>query len=227
MRSIPVITYFCSFSTALQKFLTNYPNRPLRSAHVRGAIDPSRVQARTDDELLAAHVAGDRHAFSTLVTRHHDHLWAVALRTTGDPDDAADALQDALISAYRTASGFRSDAKVSSWLHRIVVNASLYRLRRNGTRRTVPLIDNDHTGPVGPNDYDRIELGDAIRSALDELPAAQRAAVIAVDVEGYSISEAAMILGVPEGTIKSRCSRARTRLARTLGYLRGDSAVET
>ena len=78
---------------------------------------------RSDAELLAAHVAGDSEAFGELVDRHASGLWGVALRTLCDPDDAADAVQDALIAAFRRASSFRGDSSVRTWLHRILVNA--------------------------------------------------------------------------------------------------------
>src|SRR5438445_13470920 len=94
-----------------------------------------------DRQLLERHVAGDRTAFASLVERHRDRLWRVALRTLGDPDDAADAVQDALLSAYRAAAGFRGDAAVTTWLHRIVVNACLDQTRRRAVRPTVALAD--------------------------------------------------------------------------------------
>ena len=84
----------------------------------------------TDHELLRRHVAGDAEAFGELFRRHRDRLWAVALRTVCDPDEAADALQDAMVSAFRRAADFRGESAVTTWLHRIVVNASLDRLRR-------------------------------------------------------------------------------------------------
>src|SRR5699024_2126147 len=93
----------------------------------------------TDVELLAAHAAGDPYAFDTLIRRHRDRLWAVALRTMRDPDEAADALQDAMISAFRAAGGFRAESAVTTWLHRIVVNACLDRIRRRKSRPTVSL----------------------------------------------------------------------------------------
>ena len=92
------------------------------------------TEQRSDADLLAAHVAGDPTAFEEIVRRHRDRLWSVALRTTGDPEEASDALQDALISAYRRADQFRGDSAVTTWLHRIVVNASLDRLRRRTVR---------------------------------------------------------------------------------------------
>ncbi|MEV4753983.1 RNA polymerase sigma factor SigM [Micromonospora sp. NPDC049559] len=186
-----------------------------------GAVD------RTDEELLRAHVAGDPEAFAELFRRHRDRLWAVALRTVADREEAADALQDALLSAHRAAPRFRGDAAVTTWLHRIVVNACLDRIRRRQAHPTVPLPDGSRsteTGrrngvePAAPaSDHDTALV---VRQALAELPAEQRAALILVDVQGYPVAEVAVILGVAEGTVKSRCARGRARLARMLGHLR-------
>ena len=88
----------------------------------------------SDQELLRRHVAGDGDAFGELFRRHRDRLWAVALRTVCDPEEAADALQDAMVSAFRRAGDFRGESAVTTWLHRIVVNASLDRLRRRAVR---------------------------------------------------------------------------------------------
>lgn len=178
---------------------------------------------RADEELLRSHAAGDPHAFAELVCRHRDRMWAVALRTTRDPDEAADALQDAFLSAHRSAGNFRGDSAVTTWLHRIVVNACLDRLRRHRARPTMALSEDDHAEPAAPGDAmaDR-ELALLVHEALLQIPADQRAAVVAVDVEGYSVADAARALGVAEGTIKSRCARGRTKLAVILGHLRRD-----
>jgi RNA polymerase sigma-70 factor (ECF subfamily) len=172
--------------------------------------------ARDDAALLRAHAAGDPDAFAEIVRRHRDRLWAVALRTVGDREDAADALQDALLSAYRAAERFRGDSAVTTWLHRIVVNACLDRMRRRQSRPTVPLPETDVT-PAPAADRDTALV---VREALATLPPEQRAALVLVDVQGYAVAEAAEILGVAEGTIKSRCARGRARLAVLLGYLR-------
>src|ERR1700753_1161045 len=84
----------------------------------------------SDATLLRRHAEGDPDAFGMLFTRHRERLWAVALRVPCDPDDAADALQDAMVSAFRRAADFRGDSAVTTWLHRIVANAALDRLRR-------------------------------------------------------------------------------------------------
>lgn len=180
---------------------------------------------RPDAELLSAHVAGDPTAFTTLVRRHRDRLWAVALRTTADPEEAADALQDALLSAHRSAASFRGDAQVTTWLHRIVVNACLDRLRRSKARPTVPLPEHDSAHPVEPSDpLGRRELAWEIDRALRTLPTDQRAALVLIDVEGYSVDEASRMLDIPTGTVKSRCARGRAKLVPLLAHLRNPEA---
>src|SRR5215469_5119372 len=132
---------------------------------------PVPAQEPDDAELLARHVAGDPAAFGVLVRRHQDRLWAVALRTLGDREEAADALQDALVSAYRAAERFRGDAAVTTWLHRIVVNACLDRVRRRQARPTVALPEVETAATaLAPPDSDTALT---VRSALAQLPAEQ------------------------------------------------------
>jgi RNA polymerase sigma-70 factor, ECF subfamily len=177
---------------------------------------------RSDADLLAAHVAGDRYAFEELFYRHHRQLYRLAQITSRNPEDAADALQDAMLSAHRSAPRFRHDASVSSWLYRIVVNACLDRLRRNKSHPTTALEDDAyHVGDPTP----RVDTALVIERALMRLPVEQRAAVAAVDMQGFSVAETAQLLGVAEGTVKSRCSRARAKLAEALEYFSPDAAV--
>jgi len=205
-----------------------------------GVGGPADGAGREDSDvaLIEAHLAGDPDAFGELFRRHRDRLWAVALRTTGNPEDAADALQDALISAFRRADSFRGDAAVTTWLHRIVVNACLDRLRRRKVRAADPLPDDlDEAaargavvaGPAGgqqggpdPGPEAHVLAGERrhrVLQALDELPPDQKAALVLVDMEGYPVAEAAEILEVPTGTVKSRCARGRSRLAVLLADL--------
>lgn len=184
----------------------------------------------TDAELLAAHCAGDPDAFTELVRRHRDRLWAVALRTTGNPEEASDALQDALISAYRRADSFRGDSAVTTWLHRIVVNASLDRLRRRSVRAWTPLPEEGSAASHQLVDTrlladpraaaESSETVREVRAALATLPPEQRAAIVLVDLEGWSVEEAARVLDCPVGTVKSRCFRGRAKLAERLEHLR-------
>jgi RNA polymerase sigma-70 factor (ECF subfamily) len=187
----------------------------------------------TDHELLQAHVDGDPEAFTILFRRHRDRLWAVALRTMGNPEDAADGLQDGMISAYRRAGSFRGDAAVTTWLHRVVVNACLDRIRAAKVRRAEPLPEdleeygdrgslvNATTEAADPADLAVVdERRRLVLAALDRLPADQRAALVLVDMEGYPVAEVAQMLDCAVGTVKSRCTRGRARLATLLGVLR-------
>jgi RNA polymerase sigma-70 factor (ECF subfamily) len=172
-----------------------------------------------DDELLARHVNGDPDAFAELVNRHRDRLWSVALRTLGHPEDAADALQNALLSAHRGAAGFRGGSAVTTWLHRIVVNACLDLTRRNAVRPTEPLLIDPTSDRPDRDTVAERETSLAVMAALRSLPAEQAAAVVLVDIEGYGVNEVAEMLDIPTGTVKSRCARARARLAEQLSEL--------
>lgn len=183
------------------------------------------VEHRSDAELLAAHVAGDPDAFGVLFERHRDRLWAVALRTTNDPDEAADGLQDALINAFRNADSYRGEAAVTTWLHRVVVNACLDRLRRRRARPTSPLPEENPESGANPladpaDPLGALEVSMAVSAAMANLGDDQRLAIMLVDVQGFRVDEAAAILGVPNGTIKSRCARGRAKLAVELASLR-------
>ncbi len=183
--------------------------------------EPGEDVDAQDRALLAAHVDGDEDAFGQLVARHRSRLWAVALRTLGDREEAADALQDALLSAYRAAGSYRGEAKVTTWLHRIVVNACLDRVRRQAARPTVPLLERQGGDAPDPRDaLSERETALEVEAALAALPFDQRAAILLVDVHGMPVEDVAAVLGVPAGTVKSRCSRGRARLALSLGHLR-------
>ncbi|MEU0830626.1 RNA polymerase sigma factor SigM [Streptomyces sp. NPDC005969] len=190
------------------------------------AAEPS--EPLSDSDLLARHVAGEPDAFGELVRRHRDRLWAVALRTLGDREEAADAVQDALVSAFRAAHTFRGQSAVTTWLHRITVNACLDRVRKAASRKTSPVDDTErleqllepHESAEAP--AERQDLHRELLTALGTLPAEQRAALVLVDMQGYPVAEAARILEVPTGTVKSRCARGRARLAPLLAHLRGE-----
>jgi RNA polymerase sigma-70 factor (ECF subfamily) len=169
--------------------------------------------ARTDRELMTATAAGDGAAFGEVVRRHRDRLWAVALRTLGDREEAADALQDALVSAFRaaTAGSFRGESAVTTWLHRVVVNACLDRTRRRAARPADPLPEHDLPDRAGDPVAAR-ETALDVEAALGQLPVEQRAALVLVDMYGWPVDEAAHVLDCPAGTVKSRCARGRARL---------------
>lgn len=185
----------------------------------------------SDAALLRRHIDGDPDAFGVLFKRHSGRLWAVALRITCDPDDAADALQEAMLSAFRRAGDFRGESAVTTWLHRIVVNASLDLLRRrparsvswSGSPDDLPVPEPRLGAADGLSDADaRLDID----AALGALSPPLRAALVLVDMLGYSVPDTSAILGVPEGTVKSRCARGRAKLLPYLSGLRGDYAPQ-
>jgi RNA polymerase sigma-70 factor (ECF subfamily) len=170
-------------------------------------------------------VAGDADAFGELFQRHRERLWAVAIRTLGDPEEAADALQDAMIAAFRRADSFRGDSAVTTWLHRIVVNAALDRMRRRSARPAAHGQDEEVldalatsgrplSDPSGSTDT-TLDVQAALRTLVPE----QQAALVLVDMLGYSVADAAGVLGVSEGTVKSRAARGRAKLLPRLAHL--------
>src|SRR5690606_24744805 len=130
--------------------------------------------------------------------------------------DAADVVQETLLAAFRRADGYRGDASVRTWLHRILVNACIDRIRRENRHRTVPLPEaepRERGADVASDVVTRL----SVDAALAELPAHQRVAVVLVDVHGWPVEEVAQVLEVPVGTVKSRSARARLRLGALLG----------
>ncbi len=188
----------------------------------------------TDAQLLERHLQGDPEAFGQLFLRHRDRLWAVALRTLCDPEEAADALQEAMISAFRRAGDFRGDSAVTTWLHRIVVNASLDRLRRKSAHSAASVGDEDVLDLLAtqgrvPATTDPASVRDTamdVEAALRLIPPEQRAALVLVDMLGYPVADAAAVLEISVGTVKSRCARGRARLLPYVQHLRAGAGLE-
>jgi RNA polymerase sigma-70 factor (ECF subfamily) len=187
---------------------------------------PLTDQAGRDQDLLRRHLAGDPDAFAALVRAHGDRMWAVAVSMLRDRDDAAGAVQEAVLSACRGAAAFRGES-VATWLHHGVVTACLDRLRRCTARpqmpRTIPPIPRPTGGtdrPAGPRDA--VAEGEtrlAVDTALSRLPEVLRLAVVLVDIQGHSLTDAATMLAVRVDTVHSWCAQARAKLAVMLDYL--------
>jgi RNA polymerase sigma-70 factor (ECF subfamily) len=195
-----------------------------------------RPRSATIDEPDAALVArardGDRDAMDTLLRRHHDRVYALCRRMTGNDADAADATQDALIAIVRGLPRFDGRAAFSTWAYRIAANACIDEHRRRA-RRPVPGLD-DHAGTAGritrspsdgrtgsrisgggdgPDLADRVADRFDIDAALTALPAEFRAAVVLRDQLGLDYAEIAAVLEIPPGTVRSRIARGRAALA--------------
>jgi RNA polymerase sigma-70 factor (ECF subfamily) len=169
---------------------------------------------------------GDPDALTELYRRHERRAYNLALRTLGNPWDAADVVQEAFIKAFRNLDGFKGESLFSTWLHRIVVNAAYDHLRRQKPEPMDSDILNDLSGPAGGaavvgSGREGIDpaldgLSDPLRDALMSLNEGFRFAIVLCDLLGFPYGEAAEILGVQEGTIKSRIFRAREALAAAL-----------
>lgn len=170
-----------------------------------------------DEQLVRRAQRGDRWAFETLVERHQHRLFTLAARVLGSRDDAADAVQEALVRAWLALPKFRRDARFSTWLYRICLNAA-HDLRQK--RRIEPAAEPPE--PADPRDrFADSELSDDLQRALGALDETYRVAVVLYDVLGCSYAEIAELTGVAEGTVKSRIFRGRSELADRLGTTEG------
>ncbi len=172
------------------------------------------LRDRSDPELVASFLDGDVAAFTALTRRHEDKIFAIAWRITGDRSDALDATQDALITVYRKVGSWRGESAFSTWLYRIVVNATRDVMRKKG-RAPVP---EEEVIPRASSDDVEGEVSTRldVRRALLELPEDYREAVVMHDIGGIPYEEIAEATGVALGTVKSRISRGRKKLARSL-----------
>lgn len=176
---------------------------------------PSRRESPTDEDLLRQAAAGDQSAFSALVRRHEDRVFGIAIRITGDRADALDATQDTFVSVFRQAATFRAEAAFTTWLYRVAVNAcrDLLRRRRRLPEPTDELPERPRPG-IGTEEVVGLRLD--LARALAQLPDEYRDAVLMHDLGAVPYEEIAQITGVALGTVKSRISRGRRRLAELL-----------
>lgn len=177
-----------------------------------------------DGALIERYVAGDNRAFDAIVDRYEGRVYAVAMRMTSNPDDASDVMQETFISAMRALKRFRGDAKLSTWLHRVTVNAALDHQRKRSRRPAQPLDEGTHEVPSeDPGPDERAESAvraAAVQQGLAQLSPDHRAVLVLHDLQGMDYAEVADALDVPVGTVKSRIHRARLELAKLLGHLR-------
>ncbi|HEV8372243.1 MAG TPA: sigma-70 family RNA polymerase sigma factor [Actinomycetota bacterium] len=173
---------------------------------------------RSDETLLAAHLRGDPHAFGELVGRHERRVYGLCLRILGSREDAEDAAQEAFLAALRKAASFRQAAAFSTWLYRIAVNAATDQARRRARARLTPLDPEDAAAAAAPGgDHgDAVATAVAVQAALAEVPQEFRVAVVLCDLYRVPYAEAAQILEIPVGTVKSRVFRGRLALAERL-----------
>ncbi|HET6835730.1 MAG TPA: sigma-70 family RNA polymerase sigma factor [Acidimicrobiales bacterium] len=178
---------------------------------------------------MAAAQAGDRDALEALLRRHHDRLWALCRRLTGNHADAEDALQDALIAIARGIRRYDGRAAFTTWSYRVATNACLDELRRR-RRRPVPEVPETLgvgtssegpgravSAPPAPAAVEAVADRLDVDAALALLPQDFRAAVVLRDLCDLDYAEIARVLGIPPGTVRSRIARGRSQLADLLG----------
>ncbi|HEX6963920.1 MAG TPA: sigma-70 family RNA polymerase sigma factor [Lacipirellula sp.] len=188
--------------------------------------------APTDARLVEAALKGDRDAFGDLVVRYQDRLFNTMLRIAGSREDAADAVQDAFVQAYRKLDSFRGDAQFFTWLYRIAMNIALSRRRR---RRPVSSLDVAKTdagdepmdAATGPDDRMLAdEQAAQVHAALADLGDQHRKILVLRELEGCSYEVIADILELPVGTVRSRLFRARMQLRDKLKTLWGEETPQ-
>lgn len=176
-----------------------------------------------DRQLVANYLSGDRHAFTLIVRRHRQRMFFVARNFARNEHDAQDIVQDALFKAARGMHTYRGEAKLSTWLHRMTINAAIDHQRRNERAGAQYSLDDDDQVTQDSNKHlaynplENMERTMAMRQALAVLPTAQRKALWLIDVAGMSVGDAAAELGVRPGTVKSRRHRAREAVAEAIG----------
>ena len=182
-----------------------------------------------EKHILARARRGDLAAFEELVRRNEKRVYAVALRSSGSPEDAADITQEVFLRAGRSIEDFRGDSGFSTWLFRITANLCVdFARHRQAQPQTQPLVGEDDaerpipdTAPTPEEHLENSELGRELAAALDEISEEHRRIVLLRDVSGLSYTEIAEVLEISEGTVKSRLSRARIAL-RTILQKRGN-----
>jgi RNA polymerase sigma-70 factor (ECF subfamily) len=177
-------------------------------------------------DLLIRLQAGDKGAFVDFVNQYTGRMLAVARRFLANEEDAADAVQDAFLSAFKALAGFEGNSALATWLHRIVVNTCLMKLRFRSRRRTcsieelLPTFDDTghHTHPVSPwsrQGLDSLIVAETraeVRACIDQLPEDYRTVLILRDIDELDTDQTAAILGLNRGAVKTRLHRARQAL---------------
>jgi RNA polymerase sigma-70 factor, ECF subfamily len=175
------------------------------------------VGKASDDDLVRWFVEGDEAAFAELMHRHEDRMFAMTYRITGDRGDALEATQEAFISLFRRAASFRGESAFSTWLYRIGMNAAYDIVRkRKATPELHPERQEDLPSPSAAAMEDAAGIRSDVAEALARIPTEYREAVVMHDLADISYDDIASLLGVSLGTVKSRISRGRRRLAELL-----------
>jgi RNA polymerase sigma-70 factor (ECF subfamily) len=177
-----------------------------------------RFEGLANEELMAAFQKGDKDALGVLLKSVLPQLGSITRRRFSSNQTADDVLQEALITIIKNAKSFRGDSKVLTWMYAITSNACVDYIRREQTRSARNVSDEPlaYIADETQNFANNLDTALVVRAALGELPKDQNEALTATWIDGYSVEEASVLLGVPSGTIKSRCDRGKKALAEKL-----------
>ena len=190
----------------------------------------------TEEQILSVIrevLAGDANAFEDIVREYERNVYNIALRMSGDREDALDISQESFLKAYHSLHSFRGESKFSVWLYRIVSNTCLDFLRERKRRAEVPLVREDGEGEnedaqirdesLSPETlFERKLTRETVRRGLMSLPEDQRKILLLREIQGFSYEEIGQILSIESGTVKSRIFRARRKLCE---FLSGDGNI--
>lgn len=175
-------------------------------------------------EIIDRVLSGDTEAFEALVLEHQNKVYSLALRMVGNEEDARDMAQEAFIRAFSSLTGFRGDSKFSVWLYRLTSNICIDFLRSRAKKRTVSMTWTDDEGDdageleipderFSPEEqFDRTSIRESVQHGLDSLSPQYREILVLREINGLSYEEIGRVLGIEEGTVKSRIFRARKKL---------------
>ena len=195
------------------------------------------IDADEDIEFVLACQGGDTEAFETLVERHQKKMLNIAFRMTGDYHEACDITQEAFVAAYKSIKKFKAEAKFSTWLYRIVVNYSKNRLKQMRGAAKNESVRIDDSGEIKQEDLmnqslvndanpctqmEKREREAQVQKCITSLDEEYREVLVLRDIQGFSYEEICNILKIPDGTVKSRLSRARNALKACLIKVIGD-----
>lgn len=176
------------------------------------------AEPTSDEELLRSFLDGNQTSFAELMGRHEDRIFALAFRMTGQRADALDATQEAFVAAFRQADRFRFDSAFGTWLYRIAINTCHDLLRKRKRWAADESEESEQIDLVASRFDESVDARLDLTRALSSLPADYREAVVMHDVGGVAYEEIARLTGVPVGTVKSRISRGRHRLAELMEH---------
>lgn len=182
----------------------------------------------TEEELIKSAARGDQDAFAQLLELHQNKVYGLTLRLSGSPEDAMELTQETFFNAWRGLPNFHFESKFSTWLYRLATNAAIDFLRREKRRRSLTvtslsaeddpqrLLDIPDRRFTPQDELERKEFQAAIRQGLEQLSEEHRRILVLRELSGLSYAEIAQVLGIEEGTVKSRISRARLALRKVL-----------